>query len=272
MKNKKVVISILATLFLIILAVVVNEYRKNKLYDQLDAAREEYRDSADPSMIYTIKNGDYVGSVSVRVMYDDDNLSKTWYHTTVDEVIIHMDKNFEELSMRKRCEVCVRIMHEIRNNVYAAYNNSDYCRVFNENKQFDSMRYRGISLYTHHKTDFKFMAGKEDYTFPSYGSMTVTVRGTKVKSFYEYSAFNGELEDFGERYASQKKDTPLGNTSTNKSRSTYHETYDPYDSKSYKSAQDFADDKYEEFYDYEDDYDDEDEAYDAAEDYWDEYN
>ena len=44
--------------------------------------------------------------------------------------------------------------------------------------------------------------------------------------------------------------------------------YDSYDVYDYKSAQDFADDKYEEFYDYEDDYDDEDEAYDAAEDYW----
>ena len=44
--------------------------------------------------------------------------------------------------------------------------------------------------------------------------------------------------------------------------------YDPYNVYSYKSAQDFADDKYEEFFDYEDDYEDEDEAYDAAEDYW----
>lgn len=45
---------------------------------------------------------------------------------------------------------------------------------------------------------------------------------------------------------------------------------DTYDVYNYKSAQEFADDKYEEFYDYEDDYDDEDEdeAYDAAEDYW----
>ena len=44
--------------------------------------------------------------------------------------------------------------------------------------------------------------------------------------------------------------------------------YDPYDVYSYSSAQSFADDKYEEFFDYEDDYEDEDEAYDAAEDYW----
>ncbi|MBO4374457.1 MAG: hypothetical protein J5829_05065 [Lachnospiraceae bacterium] len=55
---------------------------------------------------------------------------------------------------------------------------------------------------------------------------------------------------------------------SSKSSSSSKKKYDPYDVYSYKSAQDFADDKYEEFYDYEDDYDDEDEAYDAAEDYW----
>ena len=39
------------------------------------------------------------------------------------------------------------------------------------------------------------------------------------------------------------------NTGANKKKN------DPYDVYDYKSAQDFADDKYEEFYDYEDDYD-----------------
>ena len=38
------------------------------------------------------------------------------------------------------------------------------------------------------------------------------------------------------------------------------------------NAWDFANDKYEEFYDYEDDYEDEDEAFDAAEDYWREHH
>ena len=47
---------------------------------------------------------------------------------------------------------------------------------------------------------------------------------------------------------------------------------DPYDVYSYDSAQAFADDKYEEFFDNEDDYEDEDEAYDAAEDYWREHH
>ncbi len=47
---------------------------------------------------------------------------------------------------------------------------------------------------------------------------------------------------------------------------------DPYDVCSYKSARDFAADKYEEFYDHENDYEDEDEAYDAAKGYWRENN
>ena len=57
-----------------------------------------------------------------------------------------------------------------------------------------------------------------------------------------------------------------GNSAKQKKR------YDSYDVDDYKSAQDFADDKYEEFFDYEDDYEDEDEAYDAAEDYWREHH
>ncbi len=57
-------------------------------------------------------------------------------------------------------------------------------------------------------------------------------------------------------------------TGKSTSKKSSSKTYDPYDVGDYKSAQDFADDKYEEFYDYEDDYEDEDEAYDAAEEYW----
>ncbi len=67
-------------------------------------------------------------------------------------------------------------------------------------------------------------------------------------------------------YSTKNKST--GKSSTKKTSSSSKKKYDPYDVYSYKSAQDFADDKYEEFYDYEDDFDDEDEAYDAAEDYW----
>ena len=60
-----------------------------------------------------------------------------------------------------------------------------------------------------------------------------------------------------------------GTKSSSSSKKKKYDTYNVYD---YKSAQDFADDKYEEFYDYEDDYEDEDEAYDAAVDYWNDHH
>ncbi len=69
-----------------------------------------------------------------------------------------------------------------------------------------------------------------------------------------------------------KKSSSTTTTKKKTTSSSSKKKYDPYDVYNYKSAQDFADDKYEEFYDYEDYYDDEDEAYDAAEDYWREHH
>lgn len=65
-------------------------------------------------------------------------------------------------------------------------------------------------------------------------------------------------------YSNSKSTAKKKSSSSGKSK----KSYDYYGVQDYKTAQDFADDKYEEFYDYEDDYEDEDEAYDAAEDYW----
>ena len=58
-----------------------------------------------------------------------------------------------------------------------------------------------------------------------------------------------------------------GKSSSKKGSSYSGKSYDYYGVHNYKSAQDFADDKYEEFYDYEDT-DDEDDAWDEAYDYW----
>lgn len=63
----------------------------------------------------------------------------------------------------------------------------------------------------------------------------------------------------------EKSKAPVGSTSKSKSSK---KSYDPYDADKYTSADDFAEDKYEEFYDYEDDAEDDDDAYDAAVDYW----
>ena len=88
---------------------------------------------------------------------------------------------------------------------------------------------------------------------------THTEKTNTTKSSYKSSGYTTKKSTSSSKSYSS-------NSSSKKSGSK--KSYDPYDVHKYKSAQDFADDKYEEFYDYEDDYEDEDEAYDAAEDYW----
>lgn len=81
---------------------------------------------------------------------------------------------------------------------------------------------------------------------------------------------SGSKYSTGKSYSGSSKSSTSksGSSKSSSGKSTTKKKYDPYDVYNYKSAQDFADDKYEEFFDYEDDYEDEDEAYDAAEDYW----
>jgi hypothetical protein len=64
---------------------------------------------------------------------------------------------------------------------------------------------------------------------------------------------------------SYKSKAPSGSTSKGKSSK---KSYAPYDADKYTSADDFAEDKYEEFYDYEDD-DFDEELEDEDEDEWD---
>ncbi len=59
-----------------------------------------------------------------------------------------------------------------------------------------------------------------------------------------------------------------GSAGSGKTSGSGRYEYDPYDADDYDSAEEFADEKYQEFYDYEDDFEDHDEAYDAAEEYW----
>ena len=91
------------------------------------------------------------------------------------------------------------------------------------------------------------------------GSTTKSTTTTKSSS-------SGSVKTVKKAATSSARTT--GSSGTKKST----KKYDIYDVYSYKDAQSFADDRYEEFFDYEDDYEDEDEAYDAAEDYWREHH
>ncbi|MCR4746097.1 MAG: hypothetical protein K5894_12830, partial [Lachnospiraceae bacterium] len=71
----------------------------------------------------------------------------------------------------------------------------------------------------------------------------------------------------------KKSDSETSSDFYSKQNKSYYtvsssDLYDQYDLHDYKSKEEFAEDKYEEFYEYEDEFEDEDEAFDAAEDYW----
>ncbi len=83
--------------------------------------------------------------------------------------------------------------------------------------------------------------------------------GSSSSGSYSGSSSSSSRSSYSSSKSTSKKSSYSGSSK---------KTYDSYGVHDYKSAQDFADDKYEEFYDYEDDFDDYDEAYDAAEDYW----
>ncbi|WP_026522832.1 hypothetical protein [Butyrivibrio sp. VCB2001] len=265
--KRKILLVIGICALICILVKSISGFKKEQFFNDFDAAREESRDNMDASQIYTIKEGDHVSSFGVSVKFDDDNLSHDWFHTNLDVVKVKMDAGFESLSIRERCRICNQIMEKVKPRLNEYYNNSRYHALFEKNKAYDyTIMYRGKSLYVYHDYEFYFYDTRYTYTFPSYGNMTVTVTGTKVKEFYEYSYWDGKLDEFADKYGSKKSENSTTTSPSNNSSSK--KIYDPYDVHDYKSAQDFADDKYEEFYDYEDDYEDEDEAYDAAEDYW----
>ncbi len=93
---------------------------------------------------------------------------------------------------------------------------------------------------------------KFDKTYPVY---------VQKKSTWDPDKNNSKQKNSSSTGSSSKKSGSSGKSSSKKK-------YDYYHADDYDSAWDFANDKYEEFYDYEDDYEDEDEAFDAAEEYW----
>lgn len=245
--------------------------QQNRLYDEIDAARQEYREEISDLIVYEPQKGDHVESVKVRSTFDDHDYSAILFHTNLDKVTVRMQDDFNNIPMSLRCATCVKVMDEVRPVLDDYYKNSRYYQLFSENTDYEMMRYRGKSLDPDHDVEFTFLTSTYKYTFPAYGSMTVSLNGSNI-NYYKFSTKDGKATDFRDRYKSTsskttttKKESKSSYSSGTKSKKSYS---DPYDVDKYKSAQDFADDKYEEFYDYEDDYEDEDEAYDAAEDYW----
>lgn len=95
--------------------------------------------------------------------------------------------------------------------------------------------------------------------------------GCSSSAYYTSGKWKGYCNNCAWKEAEKQgvvKKNASSSSKKSSSRSSKKMKADPYNVYAYKSAREFADDKYEEFYDYEDEFDDEDDAWDEAYDYW----
>jgi hypothetical protein len=259
--------------------------------DGLDAARQEFKESLETASVYEIKDGDFIESVSVTDVYDDWHFdSENWLYVDKIVVTVNMKESFnKDFLIQDKCQMFVSIREEISPYLKDLYYASSYYQLFDKYKTgkpgYEELYFCGRLLSLDYYISYIFYDGVYEYEL-GYDSVGVVINDN-VKKIYSFRVNNGQIINFRDLYregvvdihgnliqsnsnssasssaaSSGKKDTTTSGGSS----------YDPYDVHDYDSADDFADDKYEEFYDSEDEYEDEDEAYDAAEDYWyDEY-
>ncbi len=280
-KTRKAIIIMLIIFVLAVLGLVYfwMLFEKEQFYDDFDVARKEYNLGVSKAEVYEKKDDDCVERITIYDSYDDNNLSNVWFHTNHNKVTVFMNHKTDTLPIKERCTRFVNIMNEVRPNIDQYFKSSRYYRIYKANSGLTSMEYRGIHLTIYHTSEFVFVTSDNTYAFIYVNSMTHTDKDTGHVDYYDYIETRGELTKFENRYGSKNSSSKSSTVKpteqhkkNNSSSSGNKKYYDPYDVHDYKSAQDFADDKYEEFYDYEDDFEDEDEAYDAAEDYWNEHH
>ena len=267
--------------------------------NELDAARNEYKAMVEDPEFYKDSGNENVKSVEAKCYYNDGDWSSYIYKQNNEEhLIVYLDDAIDDMDEFKKCEMFVSISEEYISRLQNAYNHSRYVEFFNDNKIGYSMDYKGTEVEIEHFCTIEYFTFKTenrtysfDYKHRTDGRYLLTDKNTadntaelyvffyygeKVKDFEKESDLKARIQ-VSKKNTSTKKSASSGSNTTKsyssgKSKTKKSKTYDPYNVHDYKSAQDFADDKYEEFYDYEDDFDDEDEAYDAAEDYWNEHN
>jgi hypothetical protein len=295
MKRKIIIIVALLVVFIgLIYALKTMERLEAQRRDnELDAARDEFKATVENPEFYRDSNNEYVKSVEAKCIYDDGNWSTYVFKQNNEEhVIVYLDDAIDTIDERQKCEMFVSIAKYYISRLQDAYNHSRYLEFYNENRIGYTMDYKGKEVEIDHYCtleNFTFKTENRtyslDYKNRTDGRYLLTDKNIAEDKaeFYVFLCNDGTVKDFekesdlkarnqaSKNKASSKKNTSSGSGASKSSgtgKSKTSKTYDTYDVHDYKSAQEFADDKYEEFYDYEDDFEDEDEAYDAAEDYW----
>ncbi len=188
--------------------------------------------------------------------------------------MVEFDEKYNKLSRQEQCLKLCDIDKKMTDIISNEYRDSEFYEYLVENRTNSyskCIRYRGMELAVYSDHDFEYSCQGISYGIVDNNVFCVNPypHSNENEELYDYIYQYGEISHF-QNWADKTINSESSVTQNNNS-STKSE-YDPYDVHKYKSAQDFADDKYEEFFDYEDDYEDEDEAYDAAEDYWREHH
>lgn len=291
-KEKAIILSVplgtfLMILFLIIFDNISEHYTKN-WEKEIGTAHSDLADSIKSESWYQEINKDGISHITTTIdygTYREENpfIINAW-------VQVEMNQGFEDNSFMDKCERCVLLTREIEDAIDDLYKDSTFFHLYKKKENSD----RKIYYYGHYwrpklEVQVSLYGSSYKYCIVYNGDLAVSLKQDNTcVEFYEYTLKDGHLTALTDRSGNlasppiREKTSSTGTGSAapstsaseakDKTQSTSGSAYDPYDAKDYNSSQDFADDKYEEFYDYEDEYEDEDEAYDAAEDYWnDEY-
>lgn len=261
----------------------------SKFYDNLDSARQEFKNSVKEADLNINAGQDYIENIEISQPDEDDRDGTSWFNVDKIVISVSMKEDIHKVYIQDRCQLFIDIKSEISGMMDDLYYSSEYYSLFNENRYekngvvADYIYYRNHKLSFNYYQKFSFYDGTYEYELRS--SELVVKTGDDHRKIYSFELVDGEITNFTDLFKEglideygyyKKSDSESGGSDSKNSSSTQKEssssgrgsTYDPYDVHDYDSAQDFADDKYEEFYDYEDNYEDEDEAYDAAEEYW----
>ncbi|WP_027206384.1 hypothetical protein [Butyrivibrio fibrisolvens] len=101
---------------------------KPKLAEELDAARDAYKYTVENSVLYMIRDGDYVESVTAEVVYDDIRSAETtterigsWCNLDKAYVTVQLDTSFNSIPDLDKCNMLLKIQDEIEHNLSELY-------------------------------------------------------------------------------------------------------------------------------------------------------
>ncbi len=275
MKKSKVVYIIL--LALVIMAVLYLMIRPLYNDNKLSSLRSEYEQSI-PKLQNSIESMDYIKSVSIDTSFSLKKIDDK--HGTFNDdiqITITLEDSYNNYTPRQQCAIICQLDEQILRIFKNNYEDSEYYMYFlnhRTSEYVDILKYQGMSVLISEDSDRDYYCKGTSYGIISNVFCVNPVpHSNEGEELYDYFYINRELKSFdphGLKGLSDTTTAPAPRATKNNRKSSSAKDYDLYDVQKYNSAQEFADDKYEEFYDYEGDFEDEDEAYDAAEDYWNE--